>query len=159
MVENTAEETEEFEEPIPSLRKVRVKKDVPMVYYNHKRRRTGDVFQLIDRELKDGSILLAEDQFSEKTMEWMRDDTPTSISLGSTARTGEKLIDQEEIQENDTRRPTAIGEARRRKVTRPGRKEEVSAPKKKVKSKALSGSKKEKKDLDPNKTGKGKKEK
>ena len=143
-----------------TLRKVQVSNGVPMVYYNHKRRRTSDVFQLIDRELNDGSILLAEDQFSEKTMQWVSDDTPLTLSIGSTARTGKKIIDQEDVVEANTREPSAISEVKRGPVTRPGRKEEVGRPKKTngndakkltAKSKELSGNKKEKKDLNPNK--------
>ena len=138
-----------------TLRKAQVKEGIKQVYYNHKRRRTGDVFQLIDRKQADGTILLAEDQFSKKTMEWVSDDTPTTISIGSTARTGKKIIDQEDVVDANTRGTMALSEAKRVKVTRPGRKEEVSAkkdPKKTAKSTKLAGKKiKEKKDLNPNK--------
>lgn len=131
-----------------TLRKVKTKEGVKMVYYNHKRRRTGDVFQLIDREKGDGTVILAEDQFSKKTMEWVSDDTPLTLSIGSTARTGEKIIDQEDIVEANVRRATALSEVKKVKVTRPGRKEE-KAPAKKKATKA-----KAKKDLNPNKTQK-----
>lgn len=148
MSENAVEKTEDDVIEMDTM-KVEVKKSCPMYYYNHLRRRPGDVFELLkDRD------------FSERHMDWVHPDTPLTIS---TAKSGaQAMIDARNGTDTINRMPVAIGEAKRQKITRPGRKEEVAEPKAKVsangskkpkaKSKELSGSKKVKKNLDPNKS-------
>ena len=52
--------------------KVKVREDLVedfIGFYGVKRRRPGQVFELVDRKKKDGSTLKAKDQFSERWME------------------------------------------------------------------------------------------
>lgn len=150
MVENAVEELEDDVIEMDTMR-VEVKKSCPMYYYNHLRRRPGDVFDL-----------LKERDFSKKNMDWVHPDTPLTIS---TAKSGaQAMIDARNGTDTINRIPVAVGEAKRQKITRPGRKEEVAEPtatasangskKPKAKSKELSGSKKKKKILNPNKSNK-----
>lgn len=49
-------------------------------YYNHVRRREGDVFTLVEMKDADGNQISAEDQFSQRWMEPVDDDTPERVS-------------------------------------------------------------------------------
>jgi hypothetical protein len=49
-------------------------------YYEHKRRREGDVFILIPRTDRYGNVMTARSQFSKKWMEIVPSDTPEKVS-------------------------------------------------------------------------------
>lgn len=51
-----------------------------MGYYNHKRIREGDVFELVAKKRVDGTIITAEQQFSSRWMEKINEPIKNSFS-------------------------------------------------------------------------------
>lgn len=49
-------------------------------YYEHKRRREGDVFTLVPRKDRYGNTMTAKAQFSKKWMKVVPDETPEKVS-------------------------------------------------------------------------------
>lgn len=49
-------------------------------YYEHKRRREGDVFVLVTRKDRYGNTMTAKSQFSKKWMKVVSQDTPEKVS-------------------------------------------------------------------------------
>lgn len=50
-------------------------------YYDHRRRREGDVFTLKPYQTRDGKVVSAKQQFSKNWMEIVPDETPEKISV------------------------------------------------------------------------------
>lgn len=50
-------------------------------YYEHKRRREGDVFELVERKDRHGKVMTVNQQFSSKWMKKVSDDTEKSESV------------------------------------------------------------------------------
>lgn len=63
-------------------------------YYEHKRRREGDVFTLVERKDRFGKIMTAKQQFSSKWMKKVNEDTPESESVMTRVDSGNLELHQ-----------------------------------------------------------------